>query len=283
MNNRREGMALSSKIHRLLFTALLSMALPTHAAFITDRIEVPLYAEKHNQGAVLKKLLSGTQVDILMKDGEFARISTRDGTRGWVEFKYISAEKPLGLEYLELRSQYKNLQQELAAARQEPAAPQKTAPPGISEKELASLRRNAKDTLWMKAEMNKAREQAKKLESELKILRTNATKQKDSASAAQDAVQEELTQLRAQNQDLETRLAATLLINEEQRSAAAAVEVAAAPEIDTRPAHSESNIWPTNLEWFLGSLAAAFILGAIGGMRWLDRRIRKKHGGFRIY
>ncbi|HEX22150.1 MAG TPA: TIGR04211 family SH3 domain-containing protein [Chromatiales bacterium] len=275
-------MILSHKIHRLLFTTLLSMALPAHAAFITDRIEVPVYAEKHNQGAVLKKLLSGTQVDILMKDGEFARISARDGTSGWVEFKYISAEKPLGLEYLELRSQYKTLQQELAAARQAPAAPQETTSPGISEKELVSLRRDAKDTRWMKAEMSKAREQAKKLDAELKTLRANAKKQNESSSAAQDAVQEELTQLRAQNQDLEARLAAALLINEEQSIAAAAVKVAAA-DIETTPVSHENNVWPVNLEWFLGSLAATFILGVIGGIRWLDRRIRKKHGGFRIY
>ena len=272
-------MMLSSKIHKLLLTTLLGMALPAHAAFITDRIEVPVYAEKHQQGAVLKKLLSGTRVDILMKDGEFARISTHDGVSGWIEFKYVSAEKPLGLEYLELRSQYKALQQELAAARQTPEASQEKATPAISEEELASLRQDAKDTRWMKAEMNKAREQTKKLKSELKVLRTNALKQSDDSST----VQEELTQLRAQNQDLEARLSAALLINEEQRITEAVIEVTAIPEIDTRPARNESKAWPVNLEWFLGSLAAAFILGVIGGMRWLDRRIRKRHGGFRIY
>ncbi len=270
-------MILSGKIHRLLLTALLGMALPAHAAFITDRIEVPMYAERHKQGAVLKKLLSGTQVDILMKDGEFARISTPDGVSGWIEFKYVSAEKPLGLEYLELRSQYKALQQALAAARQTAGAPQTT--PAISEEELASLRRDAKDTRWMKAEMNKARKQAQKLADELEVLRTNAQKQSDDSST----VQEELTQLRAQNQDLEARLAAALLINEDRRITEAVVEAATTAGIDTHPAHSESKTWPTNLEWFLGSLAAAFILGVISGIRWLDRRIRKKHGGFRIY
>ncbi len=275
-------MTLSRKIHRLLFTTLLSMALPAHAAFITDRIEVPVYAEKHNQGAVLKKLLSGTQVDILMKDGEFARISARDGTSGWVEFKYISAEKPLGLEYLELRSQYKSLQQELAAAQQKLSEPRDTTNPGISEEELADLRKHANDTRWMQAEMNKAREQTKKLDAELKALRANVKKQNDSSSTVQDAVQEELTQLRAQNQDLEARLAAALLINEEQSIAAAAVKVAAA-DIETSPVSHENIAWSINLEWFFGSLVAALIVGGIGGMNWLDRRIRKKHGGFRIY
>ncbi len=251
---------------------LLGLTLPAHAAFITDRIEAPLYAEKHRQGEVLKKLPSGTEVDILMKDGELARIRTREGTTGWVEFKLISAEKPLGLEYLELRSRYEALREELAAARE-------ATGPGISEEELARLRQDAKDTRWMKAEMNKARARAKKLEGELAALRDSVAKQDDDASA----VQAELARLRAQNEDLETRLTAALLINEAQRHDAEAVAAMAAPVIDNAPATQESGAWPVKPQWFLGSLAAAFIIGGIGGVRWLDRRIRKKHGGFRLY
>jgi len=263
-----------------LLALLLGLALPAHAAFITDRIEVPVYAEKHNQGEILKKLLSGSQVDILMKDGDFARISTRDGTTGWVEFKYISAERPLGLDYLELRSRYKALQEELASARQAAETPREAATPAISEEELARLRQDAKDTRWMKAEMNKARAQAKKLADELAALRASAAKQSDDASA----VQEELTQLRAQNEDLETRLAAALLINEEQQRDAEAAAEAPAPTIEiVPPPPQESSVWSLRPEWFFGSLAAAFIIGVIGGVRWLDRRIRAKHGGFRIY
>ncbi len=259
---------------RLLLALLLGLALPAHAAFITDRIEVPVYAEKRNQGEVLKTLLSGEQVDILMKDGDYARISTRDGTTGWVEFRFISAERPLGLDYLELRSRYKALQEELAKARQRPEAPRETAPPIISEEELAKLRQDAKDTRWMKAEMNKARARAKKLEGELATLRASAAQQNDDASA----VQETLAQLRAQNQDLETRLAAALLINEEQQRSAEAAAVN-----DTTPPPRQDSAWAVSAEWFLGSLAAAFILGGIGGVRWLDRRIRARHGGFRLY
>jgi len=74
-------------------------------------------------------------------------------------------------------------------------------------------------------------------------------------------VQEELTQLRAQNQDLEARLAAALLINEEQSVAAAVVKVTAA-DIETTPITHEDNVWPVNLEWFLGGLAKSMAVFA---------------------
>lgn len=296
-------------IRPLLLLALLALSLPLQAAFVTDRIEVPVHAEKFGQGAVLKTLLSGARVDVLMKDGKYTRIRTSEGISGWIESRYLSDEKPLGLEYLELRSQYKLLQDELVAAQQRlveaekarEAASQATGPE-ISAEELAELRKRANDTRWMKAEMNKARERAKKLAAELKALRAEAGKQSDSAQAAQ----EELERLRAQNQDLETRLAAALLVNEElsaaempvdetpvdeavaNETAGVAEETAAEdamlqPANEPSPAPLQGAAWSLSPGWFFGSLAAAFILGAIGGVRWLDRRIRAKHGGFRIY
>ena len=275
---------------RLLLATLLCLSLPLHAAFITDRIEVPLYAEKYGQGEVLKKLLSGTRVDILMKDGKHVRIRTSDGISGWIEFRYISADKPLGLEYLELRSQHKAVQDELAATQkklsealsqpQAKAAP--TADAGISAEELAELRQGAKDTRWMRAEMNKARERAKKLDAELKTLRKKATEKSD-ATAAEQA---ELVALRAENQDLQDRLAAALLVSE----APAVTEVVAEAEtvvadsaIEQAPAATEAQAWSVSLGWFLGSLLIALVIGGIGGMSWLDQRIRQRHGGFRIY
>ena len=275
---------------RLLFAALLCTSLPLQAAFITDRIEVPVHAEKFNQGRVLKKLLSGTQVDVLMKDGQYARIRTRDGSSGWIESRYLSDEKPLGLEYLELRSQYKLLQDELVAAQQKlseaeeaRAAASQATGPEISAEELADLRKRANDTRWMKAEMNKARERAKKLEAELKTLRARAGKK----SADDNAAQKEVEKLRAQNQELETRLAAALLVNEERATAEAPAETsddeAGEDIVVESAAAAPGDGWAVPIPWFLGGLLAALIAGGIGGATWLDRRIRARHGGFRIY
>ena len=37
------------------------------------------------------------------------------------------------------------------------------------------------------------------------------------------------------------------------------------------------------LTWSLGASGVALVLGLIAGVAWLDNRIRKRHGGFRIY
>jgi len=37
------------------------------------------------------------------------------------------------------------------------------------------------------------------------------------------------------------------------------------------------------LTWSLGAAGLALVLGLIAGISWLDRRIRNRHGGFRIY
>ena len=256
-----------------IFAALLCVSLPLQAAFITDRIEIPLQVEKYGQGAVLKQLVSGARVDVLMRDGKYARVRTRDGTTGWVEARFVSEEKPLGLEYLELRSRHKALQDELAATQKKLSEALKRPPAGenISAEELAALRQGAKDTRWMRAEMNKARERAKQFEAELKALRKQ-TREKTEAEAAGLA---ELEALRAQNQDLQDRLAAALLVSETPAVTEVVVETAAAD--------SDGRAWSVGPEWLFGGLLVAFVAGGIGGASWLDRRIRAKHGGFRIY
>lgn len=37
------------------------------------------------------------------------------------------------------------------------------------------------------------------------------------------------------------------------------------------------------LTWSLSAAGLALVLGLIAGVSWLDRRIRKRHGGFRVY
>lgn len=273
---------------RSVLAGVLFAALPAQAAFITDRIEVPVTADKYGQGAVVKRLVSGSRIDILMKDGDYARIRSDDGSSGWVEYRYITTEKPLGLEYLELRSRHKAMQDELAATQARLSEALSGAGEGviISETELAELRQGAKDTRWMRAEMNKARERAKKLEAELKKARKKST-DKQQASAAEQA---KWLALQAQNQDLQDRLAAALLVSDAS-AAEAEVDDPHAETVTEAPRDApagvsimnENQAGSVSLEWFFGSLLVALIAGGIGGMTWLDRRIREKHGGFRIY
>lgn len=258
----------------LLLGGLLAFG-QAQAAFIADKIEVPVHAERFNQGAVLKTLISGASVEVMMKDGDFTRIRTSDNVMGWVESRFVSPDKPVSLEYLELLGRSKRLEADLKAAEEKLAAPAANAQPLISQTELEELNQKVKDAIWMKAEMNKARERAKELEAEL------ASKSKSGTSS-----QKELEKLRNQNKDLETRLAAALLVSEQQQTAETPTDEPASDPLPAPVAAAtpmEDDDWSVSLGSFFGSLLAALVLGAIAGMFWLDQRIRQRHGGFRLY
>ena len=264
----------------LLITALfwlLLLSTAAQAAFITDKIVVEIHAQRFGQGAVLKKLSSGSSVEVLMSDSKFSRIRTTDNITGWIDSKYLTNEKPTQLEYLELLSKSKTTEEKLRAAEEKLAsAPEAIAgTASISDEELAELKKQAKDTKWMRVEMNKARDRAKQVEAKLK-----------SESKQTSTSQAELDTLRAQNKQLEQRLAATILITEQQEAQMTAAQQAATQEPEAIPSNistRQDDSWAVNMEWFLGSILTAIIIGIALGINWLDKRMRQRHGGFRIY
>jgi SH3 domain protein len=264
---------------RILYTLAVLLSLLTsaaQAAFITDKIVVEVHAQRFNQGAALKTLPSGSSVEVLMSDGEYSRIRTPDNITGWVESKYLSNEKPMQLEYLELLAKSKGLEARLKAAEERFAQAEAAPSNGISEEELADLKKRAKDAGWMRAEMQKARDRAQTLEKKLQ-----------SISSSKEDSRSELEELQAKNADLEQRLAAALLVNEQQETEANTLPVND-ESLTPGPTASvtqqqEENGWSVAIEWFFGSIVVSLIVGAIAGMVWLDNRIRQRHGGFRIY
>ena len=104
-----------------------------------------------------------------------------------------------------------------------------------------------------------------------------------SSGKTANSSQEELNTLRNQNKELQARLAASALINkqvsEQQEIETQQGEMAT---ISTTQNPGEQG-WSVDIEWFLGSIVVALILGLIGGMTWLDKRMRQRHGGFRLY
>lgn len=256
---------------------LLLLSSTSQAAFITDKIVVEIHAQRFGQGAVLKKLASGSSVEVLMSDGKYSRIRTTDNITGWIESKYLSNEQPIQLEYLELLSKSKTTEAKLQAAEKKLASVSQATAPVISTEELTKLKKQAKDAKWMRAEMNKARNRAKKVEAQLK-----------SEGKQASASQTELDALRTQNKHLEQRLAAAILISEQQETQMAAAQQAATQEpasaasISNVDAHQDDS-WAVNVEWFLGSILTAIIIGIVLGINWLDKRMRQRHGGFRLY
>jgi len=256
----------------LCMTMFMSMSV--QAAFITDKVVVNIHSEKFEQGTVLKKISSGTPVTVLMNDGEFSRIRTNDNITGWIESKYVTNEKPTQLEYLELLAKTKTLEAKLKAAESNQTDQGSTDAEGVDVAELVELRKRAADAGWMRVELKKARDRVIELETQLNSKNKNTSNSQD-----------ELKSLRDDNKMLKERLAAALLVNEQQDVTeppgdASPVDTTNTDNHDNR---QDQNGWSVNISWFLGSIVVALIIGLIVGMTWLDKRIRQRHGGFRIY
>lgn len=264
----------------LIVAALISDA--ANAAFITDKIMVEVRTERFGQGTVLKKLPSGTSVEVLMTDGQYARIRTPNNITGWVNSTFITKEKPTQLEYLELLAKSKTTEAKLREAEEKLAAATTTgAGDTDNSAEIEMLKKQAQDARWMKVEMQKARDRAEQAEAKLK----NINKKTGDA-------QQELDSLRTKNKDLEQRLAAALLINEQvnEQQEASAQKTASTDTNEEAPAlmlnteaSTQDDGWSVSLKWFFGSLFTALLIGFIAGITWLDKRSRQRHGGFRIY
>ncbi len=268
---------------------LLFFSAPSLAAFITDKIVVEVRAQNLGQGAVVKKLSSGSSVEVLLPDGKYSRIRTTDNLTGWVESRYLTNEKPTQLEFLELLRKSKATETKLRAAEKKLASAPEATSSSVSAEDLAKLEKQVEDAKWMRAEMNKAREHAKQLEAKIK-----SKEKKTSVSQA------DLDALRTKNKDLDKRLAAVLLINEQQETQITAAQQASVQTLEAQVSEaqaletqeSEVNVldgithqgdaWMVKIEWLLGGILGGFIIGIMLGISWLDKRMRKRHGGFRI-
>jgi SH3 domain protein len=108
-----------------------------------------------------------------------------------------------------------------------------------------------------------------------------------------------LTELEAQNQHLSKQLEAAreavesskLALTELQTQATAASDSISqgrqaleALQNENRQLQERSAAYQNSipLSWALGAIAGSLIFGFAGGFAWLDHRIRKRHGGFRI-
>ena len=268
--------------HRIIFGlvtfTLFCLPLLSQAAFITDKIVVEVRTERFGQGTVLKKLPSGSSVEVLISDGQYSRIRTADNITGWVNSTFLTNEKPTQLEYLELLAKSKDTEAKLREAEEQLANSATSEPTGnSSDEDTELLKKQAADAKWMRVEMMKARDRAEQAEAKLKASGKEATEDK-----------QVLEKLRTQNKDLEQRLAAAILVNEQQEVStqqamnAETITDAPTPTLSTETTPQDEG-WSVNITWFFGSLFTALLVGFISGITWLDKRSRQRHGGFRIY
>ena len=226
---------------RLLATALL-LAGAASAAHITDKLVVGVYPKPNAEGNPLRLIASGTPLDVLGGDGDFAEVRLADDTRGWVERRYVTEEKPAKAMLLETQARLRQMGLELAALREKqaqgegPVVPPQDLPPSARE-----------------AQLNQSLSAA-----EARIAELQAADCPDALDA-----QRQLDELRTGVQSALQTLAEVQGVT-----------------LHTAATGEDPGLLVRYRAWIIGF--AALLLGFAAGIAFIDHRIRKRYGGFRL-
>ena len=240
-----------------IFLWLSFVTLPAGAetVYVADRFDIGVHGNTDIDSVIVAVIPSGTPLEIISRNGEFVEVSTPDGTKGWVDARYLVSEKSGAGSLAEYDAKFQDAVRSLGAARaevevlrqrvnelQRDAATAAERPPGISEPVLLA-----------------ANEDSAKLE---------------------DA-KRELEDLARENRQLNIRIA------DLQALQVAAAESAA--ETDTTkksrqgiwhgPVSDEARTWAA-WQWLL--FGSILLLAFSAGGYAVDWESRRRHGGFRV-
>jgi SH3 domain protein len=227
----------ASTLALLLILSVLSAL--AAAAHITDKLVVGLYPEPSLQGEPSRLLTSGTPVEVLKRAKGAVQVRLADDTRGWLEARYVTEEKPAAMMLLEAQAEIRRLKARLKAS----GASSQDAP----ARHLPSV--------------EDARAQQRLAEAQKRI-------------QTLEAATRELPALRAAAQErdeLKSR------IDELRRLLGVKVTAQAGPG---RADGQTAPWWRAHLPWLIGGLLA--VVGFAAGVGFVDWRIRKRYGGFRL-
>ncbi len=119
--------------HAVLCVALglAAGAAAAETVYVTDSLRLGLHAAADTSDRAFENLVSGTAVELVERNSNYARVRLADGREGWVKATYLVAEKPAAARVLELEAGLSGLEGAAAAAKTAQTA---------AEHQLASLR-----------------------------------------------------------------------------------------------------------------------------------------------
>jgi SH3 domain protein len=105
--------------------------------YVTDSLRLGLHEAADTSDRPFENLISGTPLEILERNTNYARVRVPDGREGWVKATFVVTEKPAAARVLELEAEIAGFESAAVAARAAQIA---------AEQELAALRSELKAT-----------------------------------------------------------------------------------------------------------------------------------------
>jgi SH3 domain protein len=86
-------------------------------SYVTDSLRLGLHAASNTSDRPFDNLISGTPVEVLERNPNYARVRLTDGREGWVKATYLVATKPAAARVAELELELLSLEDAAAAAK----------------------------------------------------------------------------------------------------------------------------------------------------------------------
>ena len=115
----------------LLGLILSSGIVRADTMYVTDILRLGLHQAQDTSDRPFRTLVSGTELNVLERVSNYARVRAPDGREGWVKSAYLVSEKPSRLRMVELEAEVVKLSDALTEA---------TEVRTLAEKELSDLK-----------------------------------------------------------------------------------------------------------------------------------------------
>jgi SH3 domain protein len=91
--------------------------LRAETAYVTDMLRLGIHHAQDTSDPAFRNLVSGTELEILERVPNYARVRTPEGEEGWVKSAYLVTEKPARAQILELESRLEETTGQLGETR----------------------------------------------------------------------------------------------------------------------------------------------------------------------
>jgi hypothetical protein len=249
---------------------LVVLAAPVRAGepmYVIEQLVVAVNSAPAGAGDRVATIKSGDRVEILDRQGDEAQIQLANGTSGWVKASYLSRELPLQRRLEERAAEVEKLTQEVARLQSRgrsgssaPASPRtmphasSTAGSALDQGSTAMPSAPSRPQDWAAPPSAPA------------ITRGSSERRDDSAAHSFGSAGSEKI---ASREGLATQ--------PDGASPSATVRDPS-PFMGARDPASQP-LWL----WVVACSSGALVVAFVAGWRTLDRRIRRKYGGMRIY
>jgi len=255
------GTTMRAAMQLLLLAVICAGA---HAAraqtlYVTDRLEIGIHENKNLDSVIIAVIPSGTPLTVVSRDGDFAQVRTADGVTGWVDTRYVVADKPDTATTNEFDAKLEEATRALGNARAEAEA---------LRQRIKELERDAQTA-------------ARRSHAAAAVTDTGVPSGEDAAKLAE--VQRALETLTTENRALKSTIA-----DLEATASDPTHNVSASYLVDADPPPTEirygslgevAQSW-TVWQWML--LAFVLLLAFALGGYVVDWETRRRHGGFRV-